>query len=386
MGSQVARTGKALTPTVILFAFGTLLACGEQEILEQSGPVFEPVPVGTATVPYSENGTVALLPGGTLACVIESYEFRIHCVDLTGRVAGIFGAEGAGPGEMGSNLASLIGGRGGTVGVIDNALKRFSVFAPTGSLVTTTPLPSAVLALNAIGVFGDTLSGVALTTADPMKLAGGAGPGGLYTVFDIEVSTGRILRQQELPPVSAAVACGTVHSGFPNRLGGWLYIACEGHLVLLAENGETTVIQAPTYTGELPTDDDVSLRIEEMQYLESLGIPYSDERLERYRSRPKNYHLQLGSERFDDSGHVWIATERDRHEFSYLDVFSAGKLEYLGSIKIRDRLVGFDLVESTLVTLVERRDTQSDEDAFIPTRHLDWYDVADFGDLAEGRH
>jgi len=120
------------------------------------------------------------------------------------------------------------------------------------------------------------------------------------------------------------------------------------------------------------------LRIEEMQSLESLGIPYSDERLERYRNRPKNYHLQLGSERFDESGNVWIATERDRHEFSYLDVFSAGTLEYLGSIKIRDRLIGFDLVEPMLVTLVERRHAQNDENAFIPTRHLDWYDVADF--------
>ena len=377
--------GNLTTPaaSAALLAVGALFACSEPEPeLDQSGSLFAPTPFGSATVPYSENGTVALLAGSELACVVESYEFRIHCVDSAGRVAGVFGNEGAGPGELGSNLVGLIGGRDGTVGIIDNALKRITVFIPSGQLVTTAPLPSASVGLNATGVFGDTLTAVALTTADPMRIAGGAGPGGLYTVFDIEVSTGRILRQQELPPVSAGVECGTVHSGFPNGLSGWLYIACEGHLVLLAENGETKVVQAPTYTGELPTDADVSLRIEEMEHMDRLDIiPFSDERLERYRSRPKNYHLQLGSERFDEVGNVWIATQRDRHAFSYLDVYSVEELEYLGSVRIRDRLIGFDLVESTLVTLVERRDTQSDENALLPMRRLDWYDVADFGDV-----
>lgn len=370
----------------ILVAAGTL-ACGEQDAaLEQGDVLFAPLPLGTATVPYSENGTVAVLPGGSLACVVESYEFRIHCVDPTGRVVGTFGSEGSGPGELGWDLVSLIGGRGGMVGVIDNELKRFSVFTPLGSLVTAIPLPGAAIALNALGAFGDTLSGIGLTGADPTRLAGGLGVGGLYTVFDIEVATGRILHQQALPPVSVGVDCGSIHWGFPNRLGGWLYIACEGHLVLLAENGETKVIQSPTYTGELPTDADIALRIEEMKFLENLGLPpFSDERLERYRSTPKNYHMELGAERFDAFGHVLIATERDRQEFSYLDVFSAGELEYLGSIRIRDRLIGFDLVESTLVTLVERRYTQSGEEALVPTRHLDWYDLADFGDLAGAR-
>lgn len=248
MGFDAARNLKGPAPAVrsaFFFALGSLLACSDPGPARSVSP-FAPTPFGSATVPYSENGTVALLPGSELACVIDSYEFRIHCVDSVGWISGVFGDEGEGPGELGSNLAGLIGGRDGTVGVIDNALKRFTVFTPSGLLVTTAPLPSASIGLNATGIFGDTLTAVALTAADPMKLAAGAGPGGLYAVFDIEVSTGRILRQQELPPVSAAVDCGTVHSGFPNRLGGWLYIACEGHLVLLAENGETTVIQAPT--------------------------------------------------------------------------------------------------------------------------------------------
>ena len=45
--------------------------------------------------------------------------------------------------------------------------------------------------------------------------------------------------------------------GFPNPAGGWVYVACEGHLVFVAEEGDVAVLQAPTYTGALPNERDM---------------------------------------------------------------------------------------------------------------------------------
>ena len=61
-------------------------------------------------------------------------------------------------------------------------------------------------------------------------------------------------------------------------------------------------------------------------------------------------------------------------EWSYLDVYE--NAEYVGSVKVRDRLRGFDLVGSTLVVLVDRQVGADDADG-IPDRALDWYDLGD---------
>ncbi len=321
---------------------------------------------------------MALLTESHVACVMDSYEVQVHCVDPVGNVVGTFGREGEGPGDFKSSVVSLVGGKNGTLGVVDIGLARFTVFSPDGSLMSTIPLPRTTITFDATGVFGDTLTALGLITFDPLKLVAGAGPGGLYSVFDVDVSTGLLLREQEVPPVDVSIECGTVYSGFPNRLGGWVYIACEGHLVLVNENGDVTVIQAPTYSAELPSDAEVSRWIEGRRRPEATdGIPLSDERIERFRNRTKNYHLTLGTERFDEWGNIWIATQRDRHDFSYFDVYSAAELEYLGSVEIEGRLIGFDLVGSTLVTLVERWGAASGEDAVIPSQQLDWYQIAE---------
>ena len=96
--------------------------------------------------------------------------------------------------------------------------------------------------------------------------------------------------------------------------------------------------------------------------------------LEGYRNTPKAYHLVFGSERFDAVGRLWIPTQRDTHEFSYLDVYSARDAEYIGTVRVRDRMMGFDLAGSTLVVLVERRLGPDDPDG-IADRLVDWYDI-----------
>ena len=77
---------------------------------------------------------------------------------------------------------------------------------------------------------------------------------------------------------------------------------------------------------------------------------------------------------FDAANRYWIATQRDLLEWSYLDVYE--NVEYVGSVKVRDRLRGFDLVGSTLVVLVDRQVRADDADG-VPDRALDWYDIGE---------
>ena len=72
---------------------------------------------------------------------------------------------------------------------------------------------------------------------------------------------------------------------------------------------------------------------------------------------------------YDDHGRLWVATERDRARYSYLDRYLG--TEYIGSVRVRDRLLGYDVYGSTLATVVER---EPDADG-IGWREVDWYDI-----------
>ena len=145
--------------------------------------------------------------------------------------------------------------------------------------------------------------------------------------------------------------------------------------------GGTRFLQAPAYSEELPSERDVSDRLEIIRrFRESLGsakerpsvsdIPL----LEAYRQRFKLYYLLRGQETFDERGRLWIATRRDRDEFSYLDVYAnAG---FVGSVRVRDRIIDFDVMNTTLVVLVERKAGPDDPDG-VPDREIDWYDISE---------
>ncbi len=74
-----------------------------------------------------------------------------------------------------------------------------------------------------------------------------------------------------------------------------------------------------------------------------------------------------------NQGRLWVLTNWDREEFSYLDVF--GRSEYAGTVRVRHRAVGFDVLGSTLAVLVERPVGEDGADGF-PDRGIDWYDVS----------
>ena len=338
---------------------------------DAAGPgAFTPELIGTAAVPLSESEEVALLADERTACVIDSYETRIRCVGGEGTVVGVFGREGAGPGEFG-DPAYLARGEAGTVGVVDSDLGRFTVFEPSGAWVSDVMLPDV---FQPFPSFGAAVSGVSL---DYMVMLGRVS-GSLMTRYDVDLATGEVVGQEGSPPGPWDIECGQVIHGIPDPAAGWTFVACEGHLIFVGEAGEATVLRAPMYVPELPDERDVARREEELLALNrSQGLPRTpaiDEGLERYRATPKHYYLSAGEQLFDDANRYWIATGRDQHEWSWLDVYETA--EYLGSVRVRDRLRAFDLLGSTLVVLVDRQVGPDDADG-IPDRALDWYDIAD---------
>ena len=337
--------------------------------------VFEPAFVVATQVAFS--GYIALLADERTACVSEFYEKRIRCVDPDGSIVGVFGREGEGPGEF-TGVSSLVGGMDGTVGVVDYRTNRFSVFEPTGALVTAVPIPGAVLIPTPTGRFGGTVSMVGTLSSAAREIRQPAGSG--YFAFEIDLASGEVLNEEESPPANVKIECEQVYGGFPNPVGGWVLIACRGHLIFVSADGEATVVRSPAYFDELPSEREVARWAEQLGVLarRPRGPAVRPEWLEAYRNSPKFYHMAGQTGLFDATGRLWIATQRDHNEFSYLDVFSARDGAFIGSVKVRDHMKGFDLVGSTLVVLAERV-AGPDDSGVVPDYAISWYDIGEFG-------
>ena len=326
------------------------------------------------------------MAGETTACVTESYEFRIHCIDRNDGPIAVFGRQGQGPGEFRYIPSYIIRGPGGTIGVF-NALSMF-VFEPSGRLVSEVPLPSLLLFPS--GPFGPTLVAAELQTNRELGRMSITG----WRHFEMDVASGEILWQRVFPADMAAdAACPPGVEGVvsPEPLppppegmsraqtipdGGMVFtMLCRGQMLFLADRDDDsgTLVQAPTYVLEFPDEREVE------RYLDGCGPgPPSPGffrpacALDVFRRTPRAYAAP-DRYRVDDVGRLWVLTNRDREEFSYLDVF--GGPEYAGTVRVRHRAVGFDVLGSTLAVLVDRPVGPDDPDGF-PDRGIDWYDIS----------
>ena len=370
---HVGQAGLRLAPHVLALS---LISCflapsvSAQEVATPREDVLIPALVGTADVPFSTARTIALLANGRTACVVDSYDHQVRCVDPDGSVVGVFGREGEGPGEF-QSPTYLSRGESGSVGAFDMGLGRLTIFEPGGDLVHTVRLPGYG-DLDPTGPFGESVSGIE-TTRDPNAYVAGAAQGGFQTLYELDIASGTVLRREEIPPAPLQFECGRILYGRPNPRGGWVFLACEGHVVFLAEDGTTATTQAPTYSGELPTELDVAEYEAEMQRLAAMGLSVSQADLDEYKKTPKRYQLAPNKHDFDADGRWWVATLRDHREFSYLDVFCDGR--YVGTVQVRDRLWGFDILESRLAVVVDRLPGPDDGPSAIADRRVDWYDI-----------
>ena len=135
-----------------------------------------------------------------------------------------------------------------------------------------------------------------------------------------------------------------------------------------------TAITAPTYVPELPNERDVDAYREGISSIgrgSGMSLPKSawEPYLAGFRETPKGWFLAGDPLVYDAQERLWTATTRDRDRFSYLDVYEG--TEYMGTVRIRDRLVGYDILGGTLAVLVER---QPGVDG-IARRAIDWYQV-----------
>lgn len=122
----------------------------------------------------------------------------------------------------------------------------------------------------------------------------------------------------------------------------------------------------PAAREELPNRRDLEEHREALRSI--FRAPPNETQLREFASRPKKAFLP--GPRCDDTSRLWVATSRDRDRFSYIDVFRGST--YLGSIRVRDRLLGFDVLRKALAVLVERRAREVDE---TDVRAIDWYTI-----------
>ena len=358
-GRGVTGGPDARTLVVTLFVAVATTVCAPTD---QGGELIRLAPFAVTPAPLSDNQSVALL-GNTTVCVIESFEFRVLCTDPKGTPIGVFGAQGEGPGEF-LNPVHLFRESGSSVAVYDRRLARLAVFEPSGTLLSETTLraPFWIHGTSGTALYGE--AGL------------GMGPSGPEVEIQLlDRSSGDIVWRRSIYGI-APTECGTVGSGVPRPNGGYVFWACDSDLVFLDDlNAQTAkVVAMPTYSAELPNERDVEAYLYDMARLGgAMSLPQSamDPYVMGFREQPKKWFHGFRTFAHDAHGRLWVATTRDHDTFSYLEVWIS--TEYTGAVQIRDRLIGYDILGSTLVALVER---QPDQNGIAP-RGIDWYDIAD---------
>ena len=347
----------------LILTSGTF-GCGE------STTIYEPLalrPVAESPAPFSRNNHIALADEDT-ACVIESFEYRVACFNPNGTVVAMYGRQGQGPGEF-LNPVGLFRQSRGTLAVFDSRSARLTTIESDPGAMSEIVMPSRfwINAVQGYRVHG--FVGYGPRPNQPPYVEN--------QVLDLR--SGEVVWRRSIYE-TGETECGDVGVLVPHPAGGYVLNACGKDLVFLEEldADNAHVIRSPAYREELPNQRDVEAYLTNLARLggnrglvRSAMEPYAA----AFREEPKSWFHGPRMFSFDGQRQLWVATTRDRDHYSYFDIWVDTR--YVGSVRIQDRLIGHDILGSTLVVLVER---QPDPNG-IAARAFDWYDIAevDFG-------
>ena len=358
---------RPLSAAVAIFALATTAGCAPD--VAGVPEVIELLPFASSGAPLSASDDIAIV-SEEIACVINSYETRIHCVDRSDGGVAVFGREGEGPGEF-DGLTGIERGPGGQVVAMDYGAARMTFFESDGSLVSEAPLPPR---FQPSQLRGDRLFGFELGMPD--FASGETQP--TFVPMAADASSGEVLWERTDLADAVGLECfsGAVGASTPD--GGLVFEVCGNELAFFADRDSpsATVVASPSYVETLPNERDMSDHMEDITGVGRYGgVPDSviAAIVAEFREKPKEWILKPDPFGFDHRNRLWVATTRDHDAFSYFDIWT--DTAYTGAVRVRDRLMGFDIFGSTLVTLVER--TPGGDG--IGERAIDWYDLGRIG-------
>ena len=345
-------------------------------------PATTPSPIETIVlVPFAQHrvrlsgSDEVALAGETIACVVASYESTVVCYDPQGIEVAVLGVEGEGPGEFPKGgPGDVFGMAGGRVGAWSPKRRQLSLFRVDGVHI-------ADLALSAPGLYagGPVSFGSTGTEGGDRFWLTAVSPAGKlsFSTIRFDLATREIGGESRVPEtlsVEGVESCedkrrpGAIRSD-----GGGHYFSCRDVIIYLPdlEGDRAFSARMPTYREDFPTARDIANRRRAMRFLGSALADHVDE----YRSTPKLFPALGESARaYDTHGRLWVGTRTtEAGDSSEVDLYDGA--HYIGTVWIRDALLGLDLIDSIMVALVERPAAPSDGDG-IPNLALDWYDIS----------
>lgn len=325
--------------------------------------VVELRPFASSPAPLSHSVDIAVV-SREITCTTNTFESRIRCVDGTTGAATTFGREGEGPGEF-EGITGLERGPNDQVAAVDFSGGRMTFFRPDGTLVSEARLPPL---FQPRALHGDRLFGFKLTALDPF-----AGPDmPAYVPMMVDLASGEVLWERTDLAATVDRECFNATVGAVTPDGGLVFLACGHELAFLSGRDATraVVVSPPSYMETFPNERDASEHLEAVRGVGSRGgaLPDSARRaiVAQFRATPKEWVLRPFAFGFDHRDRLWVATTLDRDNFSYFDLWVGAT--HVGMVRVRDRLLSFDIFGATLVTLVERAPHASEW-------ALDWYDI-----------
>ena len=322
-------------------------------------------------VPFTQSPFVRLV-GDDRACLIDSFESQVVCGGPGWREVERFGREGRGPGEFYA-LQGIAPLPTGGFGIVDFGNRRVTLLSPGLRVDGTIPFdgyPSLVR-----GAVDSALRVVESETGQ--WIPGNPAAGRTARIARVGLESGTLQWDTLVVPEAAGADGVRMAAGAWSPVHGYVFLQLPYRLIRFSPVGEFLGILTPGhYQPELPSDRDVEARISDLTQL--FGQPPGAASIEEWRTTPKQGVIGVQHVTFSEDGLLWIAATRDRTDWSYIDVYSDGGRTYLGSVRVRDRLLAFDVRGGTLAALVEHEDPRGD-----PSNRIDWYRIGSSGRIAD---